>query len=117
MEVITPAGNAAAHSSPLVGEARSSSPPLPRLTAGERLAAYYDLTKPRITLLVVLSALAGFAVGSPSPINWLLLLHTALGIALLSSGISTLNQYWERDLDALMERTRMRPLPTGKLSE
>jgi len=116
MEVITSAGNAAGHSSPLVGEARSSSPPRHRLTAGERIAAYYDLTKPRITFLVVLSALAGFAVGSPPAINWLLLLHTALGIALLSSGISTLNQYWERDLDALMGRTRMRPLPTGKLS-
>lgn len=119
MEIVTSAGNAAAHSSPLVptvGEARSSSPPSPALTAGEKLAAFYDLTKPRITFLVVLSSLAGFALGSPSPMNWLLFLHTALGIALLSSGISTLNQYWERDLDALMERTRTRPLPTGKLS-
>ncbi|MEP7338843.1 MAG: heme o synthase, partial [Acidobacteriota bacterium] len=116
MEIVTSAGNAAAHSSPPLGDARALSPPLPSLTAGEKLAAYYDLTKPRITFLVVLSALAGFALGSPSPINWLLFLHTTLGIALLSSGISTLNQYLERDLDALMERTRIRPLPTGKLS-
>ena len=82
----------------------------------EKLAAYYDLTKPRITFLVVLSSLAGFTLGSPSPINWLLFLHTTLGIALLSSGISALNQYWERDLDALMERTRTRSLPAGKLT-
>ena len=119
MEIVTSAGNAAAHSSPIVptvGEARSSSLPSPALTAGEKLAAFYDLTKPRITFLVVLSSLAGFTLGSPAPINWLLFLHTTLGIALLSSGISTLNQYWERDLDALMERTRTRPLPTGKLS-
>lgn len=113
MEIVTSAGNAAAHASPALGEARSSSPPL---TLSGKVAAYYDLTKPRITFLVVLSSLAGFALGSPSPINWLLFLHTALGIALLSSGISTLNQYWERDLDALMERTRMRPLPTNRLS-
>lgn len=117
MEVVTSAGNAAAHTSAIqvadVIEARVSSPPL---TFGGKLAAYYDLTKPRITFLVVLSALAGFALGSPSPINWLLFFHTALGIALLSSGISTLNQYWERDLDGLMERTRSRPLPMGKLS-
>ncbi len=113
MEVVTSAGNAAAQASIEVPEARSSAP---ALTLGEKLAAYYDLTKPRITFLVVLSGLAGFALGSPSPINWLLFLHTALGIALLSSGISTLNQYWERDLDVLMERTKNRPLPTGKMS-
>ncbi|HMV51362.1 MAG TPA: heme o synthase [Blastocatellia bacterium] len=114
MEVLTSATNAAAGSSAIrTGEAQRSAP---TLTAGEKLAAYYDLTKPRITFLVVLSALAGFALGSPSPINWLLFLHTALGIALLSSGISTLNQCWEWKLDALMERTKSRPLPMGKLT-
>ncbi|HEY6402970.1 MAG TPA: heme o synthase [Blastocatellia bacterium] len=82
----------------------------------EKLAAYLGLTKPRITSLVVLSALAGFALGSPSPIDWLRLLHTAIGVALLSGGINALNQYWERDLDALMRRTFMRPLPAGKLT-
>jgi heme o synthase len=82
----------------------------------EKLAAYFGLTKPRITSLVVLSALAGFAMGSHSPIDWLRLLHTAIGVALLSGGINALNQYWERDLDALMRRTYMRPLPAGKLA-
>jgi hypothetical protein len=82
----------------------------------EKLAAYLGLTKPRITSLVVLSALAGFALGSHSPIDWLQLLHTAIGVALLSGGINALNQYWERDLDALMRRTFTRPLPAGKLS-
>jgi len=43
------------------------------------------------------------------------LLHTAIGVALLSGGINALNQYWERDLDALMRRTELRPLPAGKL--
>src|SRR5262249_14972483 len=86
------------------------------LSFNDRLSAYVDLTKPRITCLVVLSALAGFALGSPSSIDWLRLLHTAIGVALLSSGISALNQYWERDLDALMQRTKLRPLPAGKLA-
>ncbi|MCI0337196.1 MAG: heme o synthase [Acidobacteria bacterium] len=86
------------------------------LSFGSKLAAYLDLTKPRITFLVVLSALAGFALGSTSPVNWLLLFHTAFGIALLSSGIGTLNQYLERHADALMERTKIRPLPMGRLS-
>jgi protoheme IX farnesyltransferase len=80
------------------------------------LAAYLELTKPRITFLVVLSALAGFCLGAPSPFDYLRLLHTAVGVALLSSGIGTLNQYLERELDSLMRRTRTRPLPAGRLS-
>src|SRR5262249_52802633 len=83
---------------------------------GEKLAAFLDLTKPRITFLVVLSALAGFALGSPESINWTRFLHVAIGIALLSSGIGTLNQYLEREKDALMQRTKGRPLPSKKLT-
>jgi len=75
--------------------------------------AFLNLTKPRITLMVVLSALAGFALGTDSPVDWGKLLHFTLGIAVLSSGIGALNQYWERDLDKLMDRTRIRPLPRG----
>ena len=111
MEVITPADETVAQAS---GIATENS--IRAIKLSEKLFAYLDLTKPRITVLVVLSALAGFALGSSSPINWLQLFHTALGIALLSSGIGTLNQYWERDLDALMQRTKIRPLPSGKLT-
>lgn len=111
MEAVSSTG--AAHPTVETIEAQDFSP---ALTLGEKLAAYYDLTKPRITFLVVLSALAGFAIASTSPINWLVFLHTALGVALLSSGISTLNQYWERESDALMNRTKTRPLPSGKLT-
>ena len=75
--------------------------------------AYLNLTKPRITLMVVLSALAGFALGTDRPVDWSVLLHFTLGITILSSGIGALNQYWERDLDKLMHRTRVRPLPQG----
>src|SRR5215831_7780295 len=80
------------------------------------MRTYLDLTKPRITLLVVLSSLAGFLLGAQHAVNSLLLVNTAIGVALLSSGISTLNQYLERDLDAVMRRTRTRPLPSGRLT-
>ena len=81
-----------------------------------RINPYLELTKPRITLLVVLSSLAGFVMGSGAQVDFTGLLHVAVGIALLSSGIATLKQYLERDLDGRMNRTRRRPLPAGKLS-
>lgn len=93
-----------------VGEPRGEA-----LTVREKLLAYLDLTKPRITFLIVLTAAAGFCFGAQSGVNYLTLFHAMFGIALLSSGIATLNQYMERDLDALMRRTQSRPLPTGKL--
>ena len=55
-------------------------------------------------------------MGSSGPLNYLGLLNTALGITILSSGIATLNQYLERDLDGLMHRTAKRPLPSNRLS-
>ena len=88
---------------------------LERLSARERLSAYAELTKPRITFLIVLTAAAGFALASPGRVDYAALSSAMVGIALLSSGIATLNQYMERDLDALMRRTADRPLPSGKL--
>jgi protoheme IX farnesyltransferase len=78
-------------------------------------AAYLELTKPRITFLVVLTSAAGFCLASDS-IDFLKLMNMALGVGLLSSGISALNQYIERDLDRLMRRTQDRPLPSGRLT-
>lgn len=86
-----------------------------RLTLRERMAAYVELTKPRITFLIVLTAAAGFALASPAGVDFVALLSAMFGIGLLSSGIATLNQYLERDLDARMKRTAERPLPSGKL--
>ena len=87
----------------------------PSLSTVGKLSAYAELTKPRITSLVVLTAAAGFCMGSAAGIDYLRLLNMSLGIALLSSGIAALNQYLERDLDRLMRRTQARPLPSGKL--
>jgi protoheme IX farnesyltransferase len=88
---------------------------LARLSLRERLAAYAELTKPRITFLIVLTSAAGFALASPGAVDYAALASAMFGIALLSSGIATLNQYIERDLDGLMRRTADRPLPSGKL--
>jgi protoheme IX farnesyltransferase len=86
-----------------------------RTRGASKLSAYMELTKPRITMLVVLTSAAGFCLGSTGAIDYLKLLHLSLGIALLSSGIATLNQFMERDTDRLMRRTESRPLPTGRL--
>jgi protoheme IX farnesyltransferase len=86
------------------------------LSLRERTAAYVELTKPRITFLIVLTAAAGFFLGSTGALNYSVFTNAMIGIALLSSGIATLNQFMERDLDGLMRRTATRPLPTGKLS-
>src|SRR3954447_5608468 len=87
-----------------------------RLSFRERVAAYAELTKPRITFLIVLTSAAGFALASRGAFDYVALFRAFLGIALLSSGIATLNQYAEHDLDGLMRRTASRPLPSGKLA-
>lgn len=82
----------------------------------EKFTSYLELTKPRITFLIVLTAAAGFCMAAPGNINYLVFFHAMSGIALLSSGLATLNQFMERDLDGLMRRTASRPLPSGKLA-
>jgi heme o synthase len=79
-----------------------------------RVSDLFELTKPRITFLVLISTLVGFYMGSES-LQGLLLFHTILGTALVAAGASALNQYLERDLDARMLRTRTRPIPDGRL--
>ncbi len=79
------------------------------------LADYAELTKPRITALILMSTLVGFYLGSGSELNFLLLGQTLLGTALVASGTAALNQFWERATDAKMLRTKDRPLPAGRL--
>ena len=80
-----------------------------------RFADLMELTKPRITFLVLITTLVGFYMGSRDGVNFLLLFHAIVGTGLVASGASALNQYFERDLDARMARTRNRPLPDGRL--
>jgi protoheme IX farnesyltransferase len=83
--------------------------------SGIRVADLMELTKPRITFLVLVTTAVGFYMGSSDGINFLLLFHAILGTAFVASGASALNQYVERHLDARMVRTRNRPLPDGRL--
>ena len=81
-------------------------------------ASYVALTKPRITVFVVMTAFVGFVAGTNGPLSSLalpLLLHTLFGTALVASGTSAFNQVCEMDLDGLMRRTQDRPLPSGRI--
>jgi protoheme IX farnesyltransferase len=81
----------------------------------EKPWAYVALTKPDVTFLVVITTVAGFYLGSRAALDWALLAHTLIGTTLVGAGTAALNQYIERDMDALMRRTASRPLPLGTL--
>ena len=74
-----------------------------------------ELVKARLTLLVLLTTAVGFYLGSESPINYIELLHAVFGTAAAAAGAAALNQWWERRADALMRRTKMRPIPAGRM--
>ncbi len=78
-------------------------------------ADFLELTKPRVVLMVLVTTSVGFYLGSGTTLNSTLLFHTLLGTALAAGGTVALNQFLEREADALMERTRRRPLPSGRL--
>ena len=82
----------------------------------EKLAAYLELTKPRIAFMLVLTSAAGFYLGSSANFNFVIFINAMIGITLLAFGVATLNQVWERKTDALMERTAKRPLVVGKVT-
>ncbi len=86
------------------------------ITAREKMAAYVELTKPRIAIMLVLTSAAGFYLGTKFDFDVALFINSMIGIALLAFGVATLNQCWETKTDALMERTAGRPLPTQTLT-
>lgn len=73
-----------------------------------------ELLKVRLNTMVLFSTAIGFYFANPPELSFLRLLHLLLGVALVSGSASALNQVWERTLDAKMNRTRMRPLPSGR---
>ena len=86
------------------------------LAGGYRRALdFLELTKPRVVVMVLVTTLVGFYLGSESTAEYFLLLQTLVGTALAAGGTLALNQFLERDADALMERTRRRPLPEGRV--
>ena len=86
---------------------------------------YIDLTKPRITWLILMSTGIGYFFGRAATAGWagflehvglLRLFHTILGTGLIASGTAALNQWIEREADSRMRRTANRPLPSGRLA-
>jgi protoheme IX farnesyltransferase len=87
---------------------------IPLAAMSGRPADFLALTKPRLNFLVVATAMAGFYLGSER-FDLPPLFHTVVGTALVAGGASAFNQVAERKVDGLMRRTRMRPLPDGRL--
>ena len=73
------------------------------------------LTKPRVVVMILVTTLVGYYVGLAGAPDYVRMLHLIIGTVLAAGGALALNQYWERDVDARMERTRTRPLPDGRL--
>jgi heme o synthase len=82
----------------------------------QTLRQYYELIKPRIALLIVISTAVGYCYGVGQHFSFFTLVNALLGTALLAAGSATLNQWYERDLDALMTRTKIRPIPAGTIT-
>jgi protoheme IX farnesyltransferase len=80
-----------------------------------RARDFVALAKPRLNLLVVASTLAGYAMSDGEPLGLLRILALLAGTGFVAGGASALNQVYERDIDALMRRTRLRPLPDQRL--
>src|SRR5215213_615434 len=84
-------------------------------TPRARIADFKEMTKPGITLMVVLTTGLGFLLAGGETFSFPLLVYALLGTGLVSGGASVLNHVLERETDALMQRTANRPLPTGRV--
>jgi protoheme IX farnesyltransferase len=84
-------------------------------TFAARANAYVALTKPDVSLLVLMTTAAGYYMGVRGPVDWLNLVHTVFGTLLIAAGTAALNHYIERESDGRMRRTASRPLPSGLL--
>ena len=81
-----------------------------------KLGAYIALTKPEVSLLVLMTTGAGFYMGAHGPMPWLHMLHVIFSTMMIAAGTAALNHYIERESDRFMRRTASRPLPTGQLT-
>lgn len=85
----------------------------PSLSTTQTFREYFRLTKPRIALLIVISTAVGYCYGVTSGFDFVTFLHALVGTTLMAAGAATLNQWWERDVDTRMHRTKTRPIPSG----
>jgi protoheme IX farnesyltransferase len=86
------------------------------LERGWTMADLAQLVKARLTFLVLLTTAVGFYVGWQGPMDFVALLHAVLGTAFAAAGAAALNQWWEHKYDAIMVRTRTRPIPAGRMT-
>jgi protoheme IX farnesyltransferase len=84
--------------------------------ARSRTADYVALTKPRLNLLVIATTAAGYYLGAGPALDYATLVHVVIGTALVAGGSAAFNQLAERRVDALMERTKHRPVAEGRLA-
>src|SRR5260221_14046196 len=89
---------------------------MPEARPASGFSDYLALTKPRLNVLVVATSAAGYYLGAAGGIDLLSMSEAVAGTALVAGGAAVLNQVYERDTDALMRRTRMRPLPAGRVT-
>jgi protoheme IX farnesyltransferase len=80
-----------------------------------RIGEYLELTKPRVTAMVLVTTLAGYYLGAAGAFEGIVALNLLIGTALASGGTLALNQWMERDTDAMMDRTRRRPIPDQRI--
>jgi heme o synthase len=111
----------AAPTIPLVGNPENAAAIRSKNGAGAGAAIhsvsdYVALTKPRLNFLVVATSAAGYYLGAAAPIDAIRMAEAVAGTALVAGGAAVLNQLYERDTDALMRRTRLRPLPAGRVA-
>src|ERR1700692_2129329 len=78
---------------------------------------YLELTKPKVSLLIVFTAIVGMVLASPGWIPLSALILGSLGIALASGSAAAFNHIRDRRIDGKMNRPRRRPLPTGHMRE
>jgi protoheme IX farnesyltransferase len=90
--------------------------PMVETRRASALGDYLALTKPRLNFLVVATSAAGYYLGATGSIDALSMVEAVAGTALVAGGAAVLNQLYERDTDALMRRTRLRPLPAGRVA-
>lgn len=86
------------------------------LSVKARVRAFYELGKPNLSTLVVITSVLGFYLASSGSLAWVPLVFLVAGTALTAAGACALNMYIERDLDRVMLRTRSRPIPSGRVS-
>jgi protoheme IX farnesyltransferase len=85
------------------------------VSSRSRVGAYWALTKPDVSLLVLITTAAGYYMGARGPLNWWHMVQTVMGTGLIAAGTAALNHYIERESDRYMRRTAGRPLPAGAL--